>query len=96
MPAVQRQGDADSAGGVILKGIGSVTVNGRPIAAGRLKVSPHPCCGRKGCPPSHCSPTTVPGSSSVRIAGQLVVLTGHKDSCSHARVGGSPNVFIGG
>ncbi len=96
MPAVQRQGDTNSAGGVILTGIGSVTVNGRPIAAGNLKVSPHPCCGRKKCPPSHCSAITRPGSSGVRIAGQQVVLTGHKDSCGHARIGGSQNVFVGG
>jgi hypothetical protein len=34
--------------------------------------------------------------SSVRAGGKPVVVTGNADTCGHARVGGSPNVFAGG
>ena len=44
MPRVQRQGDANSAGGVITSGDSSVMVNGRPIAVENLSVTPHPPC----------------------------------------------------
>ena len=92
MPAVQRQGDANGAGGVITSGVSSVLVNGRPIATVGLGVSPHPCCGRKGCPPVHCFARTSGGSSSVRVNGRPVSLTGNSDTCGHGRSGGSPNV----
>lgn len=94
MPSVQRMGDPNSAGGVILAGIPNVFVNGRPIAAGFLPVSPHPCCGRKGCT-IHCGPTTMPLPSRVLVSGLPVVLTGHLDTCMHARMIGSTNVFVG-
>lgn len=92
MPAVQRQGDANGAGGVIRSGVGSVLVNGRPIATIGLGVTPHPCCGVRGCPPVHCNAKTTGGSRTVRVNGRPVALTGNKDSCGHARSGGSSNV----
>ena len=49
--AIQRVGDQNTAGGVILNGDSTVLVNGRAIAIEGASVSPHPCCGRKGCPP---------------------------------------------
>jgi uncharacterized Zn-binding protein involved in type VI secretion len=92
MPSVQRQGDANSAGGVIKAGVNSVRVNGRPIATVGLSVTPHPCCGKKGCPPVHCFAKTSIGAGTVRVNGRPVALTGNKDTCGHARSGGSPNV----
>lgn len=94
MAAVQRQGDVNSAGGVAMGGASSVLVNGRPIMVTGMSVSPHPCCGRKGCPPIHCSATTV-GTGSVLAEGKAIVLTGDVDTCGHARVGGSADVSIG-
>jgi uncharacterized Zn-binding protein involved in type VI secretion len=94
MPAVQRQGDPNSAGGVIMSGINSVLVNGRPIAVSGLRVSAHPCCGQRGCPPVHCSAVTQ-GRGTVFVNGRPVVATGDSDSCKHSRVGGSPNVRVG-
>lgn len=94
MPAVQRSGDANSAGGVARSTIKSVIVNGRPILAGVCKVSPHPCCGKKGCN-AHCKASTRPKRNSVMVEGKPVILTGYQDSCGHVRRGGSPNVIIG-
>jgi uncharacterized Zn-binding protein involved in type VI secretion len=94
MPAVQRVGDADGAGGVASGGVGSVRVNGRAVIVNGNSVSAHPCCGRKGCPPIHCSATTAGGSGSVRAGGIPVVYTGASDTCGHARAGGSDNVRV--
>lgn len=95
MPAVQRQGDANTAGGIAQGGAPSVLVNGRPIMVTGMSVTPHPCCGRKGCPPIHCHATTKGGSSSVMAEGKPVIFTGDIDTCGHARAGGSTDVMVG-
>lgn len=94
MPAVQRTGDVNSAGGVVRSIVNSVLVNGRTIVAGICPVTPHPCCGADGCQ-AHCSARTVPRSVSVFAEGKPLILTTFIDSCGHPRVGGSPNVFVG-
>ena len=50
MPAVQRQGDANSAGGVASSGVASVRVNGRPVVVPGISVTPHPYCGWRSTP----------------------------------------------
>ena len=95
MPAVQRVGDQDSAGGVILNGDSTVLINGRAAAIRGASVSPHPCCGRRGCPPVHCSAKTQANNSSVLINGVPLVLTSDVDTCGHSRSGGSPDVTVG-
>lgn len=90
MPAVQRQGDANSRGGIVTSGDNSVLVNGRPIATPGTSVTPHPPCSKKA--PQHCIAKTGGGSGSVRVNGKPVLLTGNKDSCGDSRAGGSPNV----
>lgn len=97
MPAVQRNGDSNSAGGVAQGGIGSVRVNGQPIMVPGQAVTPHPPYGRKGSRTVHNNggQVTAGGSGTVRASGQPVVLTGNADSCGHPRVGGSPNVRVG-
>jgi uncharacterized Zn-binding protein involved in type VI secretion len=92
MPAVQRQGDANSAGGVATSGVASVRVNGRPVVVPNISVTPHPCCGRDGCS-KHCSAKTSGGSGIVRAGGKPIIRTSvDKDTCGHPRAGGSPNV----
>ena len=94
MPAVQRQGDANSAGGVASSGVASVRVNGRPVVVPGISVTPHPCCGQKGCA-KHCSATTNGGSATVRAGGKPIIRTSSDvDTCGHARSGGSPNVRV--
>ena len=41
MPAVQRQGDTDSGGGVALSGVVSVRVNNIPVVVDGISVSGH-------------------------------------------------------
>lgn len=89
MPAVQRQGDFNAKGGIITSGDSSVLINGRPAATPGLSVTPHPPCP-KGF--SHCIAKTTMGSQTVRVNGRPLLLTGNKDSCGDARMGGSTNV----
>jgi uncharacterized Zn-binding protein involved in type VI secretion len=95
MPAVQRKGDTNSVGGVAMQGIDSVKINGRPVVVNGMPVSPHPCCGQKGCPPIHCNAVTANGNGTVRAGGIPIVTDGCVDSCGHPRVNGSPTVNIG-
>ena len=88
MPAVQRQGDSDSGGGVVTSGIGSVRTNGKPTAVIGLSVSKH---GKK----AHSGPQTAGGVSTVRVAGKPISVTGNADTCGHTRTGGSSNVRAG-
>lgn len=95
MPGVQRKGDPNSAGGTITSGVGSVKVNGRPIAVNGLSITAHPCCGQRGCPPVHCNAQTNNGVSSVKAGGKPVVVDGKADTCGHPRQSGSGDVRIG-
>lgn len=95
MPGIQRVGDANGAGGVASGGVSSVRVNGRAVIVNGNGVSAHPCCGRRGCPPIHCSATTTGGVGSVKAGGIPIVVTGASDTCGHARAGGSGDVRIG-
>jgi len=94
MPAVQRVGDQNSAGGVILNGDSSVLVNGRAVAVQGASVSAHPCCGRRGCPPTHCNAKTQASGGAVLVNGIPLILGGDVDTCGHARTGGSNNVTV--
>ena len=90
---VQRLGDPNTAGGVIVSGVDyTVLANGRPVAVPLGTVTPHPPCSPKQ--PQHCVTKTVgPGSKTVRVNGKPLLLTGDKDSCvTHSRALGSPNV----
>lgn len=92
---VCRVGDKNSAGGVILTGDPTVLVNGRPIAVIGASVTPHPCCGAKGCPPTHCHAVTTSQNATVLVGGKPVVTVGDLDTCMHPRAGGSFDVIIG-
>ena len=93
---VQRVGDANSAGGIILTGNPTVLVNGRPIATVGAKVTPHPCCGAKGCPPTHCAALTTSKTPTVLVGGKPICTTGAYDTCGHTRALGSIDVIVGG
>lgn len=89
MPNTQRQGDANSVGGVAQGGVASVRVNGRPIMTPGQSVTAHPDYN-----PPHCNAVTTGGSGTVRAAGQAVIYTGCSDSCGHTRAGGSGDVRV--
>jgi len=93
MPAVQRVGDANGAGGLAQGGVASVRVNGQAVIVNGDSVSNHAPWDRRSHPP-HAAASTGGGSGSVRAGGTPVVYTGCTDSCGHARAGGSPNVKV--
>ena len=93
MPAAQRQGDTNSAGGAATSGVASVRVNGIPVVVDGTSVSAHAPWGRPH--PPHAAATTTGGSATVRAGGIPVNRTGDTDTCGHARVGGSPDVRVG-
>jgi uncharacterized Zn-binding protein involved in type VI secretion len=93
--SVQRVGDPNVVGGVIIEGDPTVLVNFRPIATLGAPVTPHPCCGAKGCPPIHCAAITTTTNYTVLVKGRPVVTAGDVDTCGHPRSIGSTNVFIG-
>ena len=91
MPAIQRMGDANSAGGVI-NSIPQSTVkaNGSLVSVNGSKGTGHGIG-------IHAANAwdTANGSSTVRAGGTPVNRTGDADTCGHARVGGSSNVNVG-
>ena len=94
--AVQRVGDQNSAGGLVINGDSTVLINGRPVAIQGSLVTPHPCCGKRGCPPVHCSARTTSNTPTVLVNGKPIITLGALDTCNHTRVGGSPDVVVGG
>lgn len=84
MPGVVRQGDKNSSGGAAEVGVSSVLVNNKPIAVNGTNVSSHSRHNRK---------KTANGVSTVVAGNRPVNVIGNKDTCGHARVGGSPNVI---
>ena len=86
MPAVQRDGDANNAGGIGSSSV-NVKANSKSVLVDGSSVSPHP--------PSHTGVKTANGSSTVFVNGIPVNRTGDLDSCLHARSGGSSDVNAG-
>ena len=93
MPAVQRQGDTNGAGGAAVGGVASVRVNSQPVVVNGASVAAHAPWGRPH--PPHAAAVTTGGNGSVRAGGVPVVTTGCADSCGHARSGGSGDVRVG-
>jgi len=93
MPAVQRVGDANGAGGVAQGGVASVRVNGSSVTVNGNPVSAHAPWGRPH--PPHAAASTTGGNGTVRAGGVPVVTTGCSDTCGHARAGGSADVRAG-
>lgn len=81
-------------GGLVITGEPTVIVNGRPAGIHQADITPHPCCGSKGCA-IHCNAKTTTGSSTVFAGGKPVLYVGVADTCGHTRAQGSPDVFVG-
>lgn len=94
MPAVQRVGDANDAGGTANGGVESVRVNNLAVIVNGNPVQAHAPWDRKRHPP-HQAATTAGGNGSVRAGGIPIVTAGCADSCGHSRTGGSGDVRIG-
>lgn len=87
MPGIARVGDANSAGGKLTRGAGTVFLDGKPIALHVSPLTPHQPWGRPH--PPHENSRTTSGSSTVTCEGMPVVMIGSSTSCGHSIVGGS-------
>ena len=90
--SVQRVGDVNIAGGVILTGVPTVLVNFRPIATAGSAVSPHPPCPKGGI---HCGALTTTKSPRILVNFKPITTSGTIDTCGHPRLTGSINVIAG-
>jgi len=88
MPGACRIGDSNNGGGKITEGVGSVIINGKPVAVIGAKISPH----GKG---KHASATVVEGSGTVIAEGKGVTFIGAANDCGHSNQSGSGDVIVG-
>lgn len=84
---VQRLGDSNTTGGIIMAGIPTVLVEGRPIAVMGMPVSPHGY--------NHYGAVTTASQFGVFCMGMPVTRMTDVDSCGDLRIGGAVTVFIG-
>ena len=92
MAAAQRNGDANTAGGVINSiPQSTVFVNSKLVSVNGSVGTGHPTG------PTHSAGTwkTANGSSTVSAGGIAINRTGDADTCEHTRAGGSDDVFVG-
>ena len=91
MAAVQRNGDANTGGGIISSTAQStVYANDKLISVNGSTVATHPAGAGV-----HAGATTANGSSTVFAGGIAINRTDDVDSCTHTRTGGSGDVFVG-
>lgn len=95
MAGIARVGDLLGPGGVLTAPFAfSVTVNNRPVALLGCIYTPHPCCGLKGCPPTHCGGPTLDAPSGVTIEGSIPITKQGKGICGHGVGSASTDVII--
>jgi uncharacterized Zn-binding protein involved in type VI secretion len=92
MAAAQRNGDANTGGGVINSiPQSTVFVNSKLVSVNGSIGTGHP----SGPPHSAGTWKTANGSTTVSAGGIAINRTGDADTCTHTRTGGSDNVFVG-
>ena len=97
MAGIARIGDILGPGGVLTAPVSpDVFVNGRPAALLGIRYTAHPCCGLKGCPPSHCGGPTFDSPYGVYINGTIPVTKSGKGLCGHGVQTASSDVIISG
>lgn len=85
---VQRMGDVNTTGGVIIMGVPTVLVEGMPIATAFMPVATHGY--------NHYGAVTTATQGTVICNGLPVVRMGDPDTCGDIRIGGAPTVLLGG
>lgn len=94
MPAIQRMGDSNNAGGAINSiPQSTVYVNNKLVAvSGSIGTSHAPCPI-----PPHCAGQwqTVATQTTTFVENKLVVVDNDTDTCGHTRINGSADSFIG-
>ena len=92
MAQLSRLGDANTTGGKIMRGAGTVFANGIAVGLHVSQITPHAPFGRKPHPP-HKAAKTTDGSPTVFAEGDPVLRVGSGNTCGHRIIEGSPNVF---
>ena len=91
MPKAQRNGDANTGGGVINSiPQSTVFVNSKLVSVNGSKGTGHGV----GIHAANAG-DTANGSSTVFAGGSAINRTGDADTCTHTRAGGSDDVFVG-
>jgi|TARA_R110001592_G_scaffold20761_5_gene83852 uncharacterized Zn-binding protein involved in type VI secretion len=90
---IVRQGDRNSAGGKAISARSNVKASGKSLAAYGSRVTPHPCCGRKGCN-KHCRASVTGGAPTVYAEGKPVHIVSDSDTCGHRRSSGDNKVLV--
>ena len=85
---VQRMGDVNTEGGVIMMGVPNVLVEGMPIATAFKPVASHGY--------GHYGALTTATQGSVICNGLPVTRMGDPDTCGDLRIGGAFTVLLGG
>ena len=92
MAALSRKGDANNAGGTIIRGAGTVFANGIAVGLHVSGITPHAPWGRPH--PPHASAKTTSGSPTVICEGVPVLRVGSGNTCGHSISQGSPDVNV--
>lgn len=92
MAGISRQGDANQAGGKIMKGASTVFVNGKPVGLHVSQITSHAPWGRPH--PPHEAAVTTSACESVIVEGSQVLKIGSGNSCGHSIVEGSSDVIV--
>jgi hypothetical protein len=97
MAGIARLGDILGPGGVLVGPVSpNVFVNGRPVALFGCIYTPHPCCGAKGCPPTHCFGPTFDIPGGVTVNGLPPITKQGKGICGDGVKTASSDVVIKG
>jgi len=94
MANIVRKGDSNTVGGIAQIGASTVKCEGGNVMLPGMPVTPHPCCGQRGCD-QHCSAKTTGGSSTVKCEGKKVIHSKDIDTCGHKRQTFASTVLIG-
>ena len=88
MAQLSRKGDANAAGGKIVRGASTVFANGIEVGLHVSDITKHPGGGK------HNAAKTTEGSPTVFAEGVPVLRVGSGNSCGHKINQGSDNVFV--
>lgn len=91
MPQLSRLGDANTTGGKIMRGAGTVFANGIAVGLHMSSITPHAPFGKPH--PPHRASKTTEGSPTVFAEGDPVLRVTSGNTCGHKIVEGSPDVF---
>lgn len=94
---IARTGDILGPGGVLTAPANpNILVNGRPAALEACAYTPHPCCGVKKCPPTHCFGVALDIPSGVYFDGVPPLTNTAVGICGHKVMIASQDTFIVG